>query len=509
MAGKTILWIALLIPVCWLFGVHVSDPVRVIIFITVVALLFPKFRHLLLNFKTLSQFQSRLLLIFIIIYPVLICAQHLIRVYAGSQSINFAYRSQVIDNVVNQGGLYSSILSSDFSLQNWLTHHFNPVLVIPGLLGFIGVPAYLSQIIFLMIILSIVAVVIYKILLLRNYSREVIFIPIVIFFSIYSVRHPLTFGIEDEFFALPFIALAFLYLFKHNFGISCLFILLTFTVKESFFLLGISWGALGIMLYYKDMLQLSKTDIYYSIALIILGATFFVLYIFGHEILFGKVYEHLHKAGGLDSLFDSEIIFDKLYHFVLLFFPFLFFPFIYRKCLILLIPAIPFILLMFYSNYMYQATDYYAVIPSFVIFISCVYFLPEKDNRVLKSVRPGILILILSIAFIHGTWKPAKILAEADSGTFSYRSDVESAGIYINSKDDKVLVSLSLAPLSTMFKKLSVIIDESKISNRDFDFVLIKKDDADELKNDLEKYTAPIDTLGHNMNILLFERKQH
>lgn len=504
---KIFSWILISIPLLWLTGLHVTDLVRVILGVFLIGLFFPKFRKALLEFYSLSKLQSRLLLVFLILYPFVMCAQHLIRVFNGTQGINFAYRTQVIDNFVNRGMMYSTILQSDYSPQNWLAHHFNPILIIPALFGFIGYKAYISQIICMFLIIILVSVVTYKIMKLRGYSKNVIYLPIVFFFSIYSVRAPLTFGIEDEYFAMPFIALAYYFLFKNRFTLSCLFVLMTFSVKESFFLFGISWGIMGIILYTKELFGLKKKDVYLSIGFIFLGSVCFYVYTFGHEILSGKPYEHFHKAVDITAFFQSEILLDKFYNFVLLFLPFLFFSFFQRKSLLLIIPAAPFILMMFYSNFMFSATDYYAVIPSFIIFISCVYYLPEKNKNFLNFIRPGIFVAMFSIAYLYGTWKPVKMIIQADSSSFASYNDLEEVNNKYINENDRVLVSLSLAPISTMIKNLSVIVDQSRISNRDFEYVIIKKDNAVELKDDLEKFTIPFDTTGHNSNILLFKRK--
>lgn len=507
--AKIFSWILIFIPLLWLTGLHVTDAVRVILGVLLIGLFFPEFRKTLLEFISLSKLQSLLLLVFLILFPFVLCAQHLMRVYNGTQGINFAYRTQVIDNFVSTGEFYSTILQSDYSHQSWLAHHFNPILVIPALFGFMGFKAYMGQIVCLFLIIISVAIVIFQILRLRGYSKSVSYFFIVFFLSIYTVRHPLIFGIEDEFFALPFIAIAFYFLFKNKFPLSCIFVLMTFSVKESFFLLGISWGIMGLLLYKKEMFGLKKNDVYLSVGLILFGSVCFYLYTFGHEILFGTAYEHFHKAGTITSFFDGEILIDKLYNFILLFLPFLFFPFIQRKCLLLIIPAVPFILLMFYSNFMFLATDYYAVIPGFIIFISCVYYLPEKNKNYLNLVRPGIFVIAMSIAYLYGTWKPVKMLAEADSRYFVSYNDMEEAGRKYIKVNDRVLVSLSLAPLSTMIKNLSVIVDQSRISNRDFEYVILKKDNVDEYKKDLEEYTLPLDTLGHNSNVLIFKKRQN
>jgi hypothetical protein len=156
---------------------------------------------------------------------------------------------------------------------------------------------------------------------------------------------------------------------------------------------------------------------------------------------------------------------------------------------------------------MFSATDYYAVIPSFIIFISCVYYLPEKNKNFLNFIRPGIFVAMFSIAYLYGTWKPVKMIIQADSSSFASYNDLEEVNNKYINENDRVLVSLSLAPISTMIKNLSVIVDQSRISNRDFEYVIIKKDNAVELKDDLEKFTIPFDTTGHNSNILLFKRK--
>ncbi|MCX6163352.1 MAG: hypothetical protein NTU73_00570 [Ignavibacteriae bacterium] len=138
-------WIFVMLPVVWIFGVHVTDLVKIFLILFLISLLFPSVRKSYSENLTLTNLQKKIILFFLIVYPVLIGLQQLARVYVGGQGINFAYHSQIVENFSVKGGLYSTLLNSDdYTPVQWITHHLNAVFYLPGMLGFLGIPGYMS-----------------------------------------------------------------------------------------------------------------------------------------------------------------------------------------------------------------------------------------------------------------------------------------------------------------------------------------------------------------------------
>lgn len=468
--SKVLTWVFVIIPLIWIFGVHITDAVKIFLILFLISLLFSSIRKLYSENFILSNIQKKLILFFFIIYPVFIGLQQLARVYVGGQGINFAYHSQIVENFSVKGGLYSTLLISDsYKPIQWITHHLNAIFYLPGMLGFLGIPGYMSLIIFEVLVIAITMFSFGKFLGFLGYEKDIRIIFILILFCGYSLRHSYIWGVEDEFFALPFIPLMYMYYIKDKYWCVFIFILITFLVKESLTLLGVSFSMMALI----DIIFIKKQrdikNIIPFILLIIISSGIFLFYFFGQTYFLDKSYEHYSKLDNLGNLFDISVIFEKFKYYFLVLLPFLFYPLWTKRGILLSVPVLPFFGLSFISGAMYHIEDYYSMIPTMIFAVVTVITLKERRHEMLKSIKLGIPLLLLFIAFLFGTWKPGIMFINSLKEKYITQKVFEPLP-----KDARIYTSESLFPLLVKFDKLSIFYD-SNPCRKNFDLLIIRK----------------------------------
>jgi hypothetical protein len=466
----TLTWIFVVLPIVWIFGVHVTDLAKIFLSLFLISLLFPSVRKSYSEYIVLSNFQRKIILFFLIIYPVLIGLQQLARVYVGGQGINFAYHSQIVENFSVKGGLYSTLLNSDdYTPVQWITHHLNAVFYLPGMLGFLGVPGYMSLAIFEVIVIFITMFSFKKFLDFLGYEGDVKLIFITLLFCGYALRHSYIWGVEDEFFALPFIPVVYMFYLKEKYWYVFIFILLTFLVKESLTLLGVSFSIMAFIDFVFIKKQKNFKTLLPFIILIIISSGIFLFYFFGQAYFLDKSYQHFSKLDNLNNLFDLSILYKKFFYYALALLPFLFFPLWTKRGILLSIPVLPFFGLSFISGAMYNIEDYYSMIPTMIFAVVTVITLKERKPEFLKNIYIGIPVLLLFIAFLFGTWKPGIMVINSLKEKYITQKVFEPLP-----PDVRIYSSESLFPLLTKFEKLSIFYDGNPCK-KNFDLLIIRK----------------------------------
>lgn len=471
---QILIWFVTALPIIWIFGVHITDAVKILLVIFIVSLFFPSVRKFYLEDFSLSGFQKKLIIFFLVIYPVLIGAQQLIRVYVGGQGINFAYHSQIVDNLAERGGLYSTIINgNDYKPIQWITHHLNAVFYLPGLLGFIGIPGYMSLVIFEVLVIVLTMLSLKKLLGYLGYESDIKLIFIFLLFCFYSLRHSYIYGVEDEFFALPFIPLVYMFYLKEKYWLVFVFILLSFLVKESLTLFGFAFGIMAFI----DFLTIGKKkenkNLLPFIFLIIISTGIFVFYFFGQSYFFGQGYQHYSKLDSINSFLNPSELFDKLKYYFLILLPFLFFPLWTKRGLLLSIPVLPFLGLSFVSGFMHNVTDYYSMIPTIIFAVVTAITIKDKKPEMLKKIYLGLPVLLMLIAFLFGTWKPGIMVINSLKEKYITQKVFDSLPM-----ESRIYTSESLFPLLTKFEKLSLFYDKNPC-RKNFDLLIIRKKERD------------------------------
>jgi hypothetical protein len=209
------------------------------------------------------------------------------------------------------------------------------------------------------------------------------------------------------------------------------------------------------------------------IILFIISAFIFLFYFFGQTYLLNKSYEHYSKLDSVNNLFEIPVVFAKFKYYFLILLPFLFFPLWTKKGILLSIPVLPFFGLSFISGAMYNIEDYYSMIPTMIFAVVTVITLKEKKPEILKSIKLGIPILLLLIAFLFGTWKPGRIIIISLKEKYITQKVFEPL-----QKDLRIYTSESLFPLLTKYEKLSIFYDKNPC-RKNFDLLIIRKKERD------------------------------
>lgn len=186
----------------WSVGIHVADLARVVVALCAI--------FLLLEYKTNkslgnslfdpSVILQRILFGFLVYYCILIPVYLISKVYAGSQGIDFAIFTQVIDSVARLHNFASSMIANESV--SFLGHHFVPFLAVPGLLGVFGIPSYVSGSIIHGLSVSSAVVGVFWISRLVGLSRGLALFATLLCFINPSLRHTVFWGIHDETFAI-------------------------------------------------------------------------------------------------------------------------------------------------------------------------------------------------------------------------------------------------------------------------------------------------------------------
>ncbi|MBS1495037.1 MAG: DUF2079 domain-containing protein [Bacteroidetes bacterium] len=496
--NTAIAWLFLLLPLGWIFGLHPNDAARTICGIILILLLIPKTREFFKKPLALSNFQKNLLLIFIVLYPLVISVQHLLRMYLGGEGINVAYFTNVLNNFPQNKSLLLT-LNKDVPY-NHLLHHFSPIFYLPAALTLLGIPGYMSFVIFELIIISSVIIIFQKILSHLGYSSTIKYIFIVLLLCNYSIRHSFNWSIEDEFFALPFIMVAYYYFLKKKPWLILLSLLISCTVKESIFLFSSAFCLMIVLMNFRDKTEFKKYNTLF-ISLGIMSLVCFALYIFGQPFFLGKTYDHLSKAGSVNSLFDFNTIKEKFLYLVFLLLPFLFFPLFYKKGWILNIPVLPFLFLSMVSSIpnLYNTMDYYSVIPSTIFAITTVINLKEFNIKFTNEVSRGLAIILICIAFFLSGWKPAKIIYSAFDEKFVTEKNFERLNhSYV------VASSESLVPLLIGFKEVKTF-EKENLKNMTFDYLVIREKEKEQLPDDYNSFLKKDENLSTN-ELIVFHK---
>lgn len=495
-----IAWLFLLLPIGWLCALHPNDLARIICGVVIILCFIPKVRQFFSKPIELNRAQTYLLLFYVIAYPLVISLHHLFRMYCGGEGFNVAH----FTNVINNFSVYKSLLLTvdRDKPYNHLLHHFSPVLYLPASLTLIGIPGYLAFVLSELFIMAALILIFKKILSYLGYSKSISLIFIVLLISNYSLRHSFNWGIEDEFFAVPFILMSYYFFLRKKPWLTFVSLLLCCTVKESMFLYSFFFCAMVILIVKSEKSEFKKYNPLF-ISWGIVSLILFSLYIWGQPFLFGKTFDHISKAGSVSSLLDFNSIKDKISYLFFLLLPFLFFPILNKKSLIWIIPALPFIMLSMVSNVkgLYDATDYYSVLPVTVFAAATVIELKNVNKLYLTQMKSGLAIILICISFFLSGWKPTKVIINSIGQNY-----VTSENFKELPKNSTVMSTESLVPFLVGFDKLKFYYEEKL--NEDYDFFIMRENEKEMVPESFRSALVKDEKLSSS-DVWVFRKKTH
>ena len=336
--------------------------------------------------------------------PMLVLAHGWSRVLAGRMGIDFALFSQCVHSISTTGLPMTSLLGLE--PVNFLTHHFAPILYLPGALAFVGVDAPLA------LLLAQAIAFAASLLGLHVAARrlglgelESAAWTLVIALSP-NVRPELLWGVHDEVLSVPFVIWGFVALLSGRPVLSMVLVLASALGKESYFALAPLW----CFVVWRWTRPPARVLIWCGViaAISIAGGAF---YVFGQPIWADKPFDHFGKLAPTAATLGSTLGARGL--FLLSFFAGVFFlPLLSARARLLCLIAAPFIGLGLIAEdtEMYRLTGYHSIVPQVLLGLAGAVGLADAGPR-LKRVVPLLLaaLLLLQLSWnARSLWKPAR-----------------------------------------------------------------------------------------------------
>jgi len=449
----------------WILDVYVKDAARVLFVAAGAAMLF-RGSWPSAPIKLAGR-HNVITIALIAVYFFSLLSGQVLGVYLGTHGIDFAIYCQVIDSVSRHGGLFTSLVDAEW--MNFVTHHFSPILYAPGSLGFLGIPAYLIGPLFHFLCVALAAHAFYEIGRALGFGRA-----LCLFFLLLTLFNPsfmkgLLWDIHAEIFALPFIGYAFLFWLKKRHWLAALMVALSTTAKESLFLFAIVFAAMALAdaMFFKS----NKMTKNFAAPYLLVGGwglASFIGYFFMQPLLFGKEFDHFSKLASPEIFFRPDILFAKAWFVVFLFLPVLAFPLWGWRSALTVAPAAPFVAIILVSGFdeMFKPMNYYAVVPTYLIYISALIGLKTRYPQWQKAIPAGLYLLLLLSVFSFAQMKPMKTFKQAFREPWLMESQLAAIP-----DSATVVVSNAAAPLLYRCAQLRRLWSASR-TLPDFDYIV-------------------------------------
>jgi uncharacterized membrane protein len=466
------------LPILWAFGVHVSDLARIIVVIFVgLALWRPEFRQIDLPE---SKWLKRSLVFFIVSFLFYVTLLQIWQTELGRQGIDFAIFTQAIDSISRKGAPVTSLVGMEW--RNFIWHHFSPILYVPGLLGFVGMPAYVAGSLVHGVAVSLGALAFW--LTARkvfNHSSAWSLAALTILLVNPSFRHGVLFAIHDEIFALPFLGFAY-YGFlskRHSLAMFCLLGMML--AKESMFVVAAAFGVMALIESRNDQ-SIPRTS---YLVIVILGVGAFLGYAFLQPAILGKSFEHSDKLATMDELLRGDWLIAKAWYVTFLFLPFLAFPLWQRRSLFLIIPALPLVGLSLVSRFyaMWQPLNYYGVVPTYIMGFACLVGL---GRGIRWKLNGSAVALLVALGFCWSGKKPLR------TGIDYFREPhVAPAQLVAIPSDAKVIASPPAALMLYRVEMIWRLWTANRYPPEDFDYIVTLRREEAEIGKALMQRSRP------------------
>lgn len=447
-------WAPAILGGLWLSGFHVANVAQAVVAVLAARYFFGGRKA---ETRSESPKHASFYLLFVAIFVVFSFLHPIGETLLGRQSIDFAIFTQVIDSIAHRGAPVSSLIG--VSWQNFLAHHFTPILYLPGLLAMTGIPAYICGSLLHALAVAGGALSFYlsakKLGLTRTEAAAYVFL----LFVTPTFRQALFFGIHDEIFALPFLGFAFYAWICERPMRMLLCLVGASTCKESMFIVV---GAFATMTLFEEALKgrYRRTQIVVSSLGLFYGFCGTVGYFFLQPFLLAKEFDHADKLASLDELFSLSTMTEKLWFLTLLLLPLIGFSLLKVRRFHLFLPALPLLAIIFVSRFeeMWKPMNYYGVIPTFLLFMAMLH----QRTLSLKTWP-----LAVALCFCWNGKKPAKTLVQTLSSPWVSSRDLD----FIPS-DSTVIVS-SNAALALQRIQLPIRDWQAQHHNiRNFDYIV-------------------------------------
>ena len=351
----------------------------------------------------LSRWFERAALVLLALVPLAVAVHQSVRVVAGLQGVDFAIFTQAT-HAIARTGVPTTTLLFDEPI-NFLTHHFAPVLYVPGLVTWLGVPAPFALIGCYALCLGLALAALRRFCLGAGLNPALATAWTLVVVLSQSMRPELLWGVHDEIFALPLVGWSLVLLQERKWLPSLLLAAACVVAKESFFAFPLFWTALA-WLHGRPPRRVMITALILSAAWVLAGA----MYVFGQPLWSGREFDHLDKFE-LKALSNPEYLGARLGFLAALLVPLLAFPLRGRAALTWCLPALPFLALCLLSSdpEMFRPTGYHATIPAFLFGFAGAVGLKASEGRALSSRLVVLALLAAQLGYgAVSLWLPLR-----------------------------------------------------------------------------------------------------
>lgn len=389
----------------WAAGQFAEDLARVFAGMLVLVAIVMSRRGETSSFPTWA---APLLSSFLISLPFLFFAHGWSRVLAGRMGVDFAIFTQSVHSIATVGLPSTSLLGPEPVA--FLTHHFAPILYVPGALAFVGMAPPLA------LLLAQAIAVAASLLGIRVAAQQVgltkleaTALTLAVGLGA-NVRPELLWGVHDEVLSVPFAIWAVVALLRGQPRLSMVLMLLSALGKESYFALPPVWCFI-VWRWSRPSRSVLLTCALLAGCSVAAGA----FYVFGQPLWADKPFDHFDKlapaASGLALTIGPRALFVFSFFGWLLMLPLV----SARSRLLSLLPA-PFIALGLVANdpEMYRFTGYHSIVPQLLLGLAAGVGLADSGPK-LRRVAPIMLsaLICLSLSWnARSLWKAAREASE-------------------------------------------------------------------------------------------------
>jgi hypothetical protein len=343
----------------------------------------------------------------LILFPFVVGLYQATRVVAGMMGVDFAMFTQA-SHAIARTGVPTTTLLFDEPV-NFLTHHFAPVLYLPGFVTWLGVPAPFALIACYALSFGLALWALRRFCIGAGLAPATATLWVLVVALSQSIRPEILWGVHDEIFALPLAGWSLVLLQERRWLPSLALAASTVVAKESFFVFPLVWCVLAWTQTVRPErsrgMELRSVGARPSTPLGLngVGMTGWLIaalwliaggvYVIGHSWWSGREFDHLNRfefsalgtGTGERALFLAALLG-----------PLLFFPLRSRAALAWCVPALPFIALCLLSSdpEMFRAAGYHATIPAYLLGFAGAVGLKSTEGKWLSS--PMVVLTLLA-----------------------------------------------------------------------------------------------------------------
>jgi uncharacterized membrane protein len=410
-----------LVLLLWLLGVHTGTVAKVGIALAIVTqLTLYKVRSARFDLSKAESWH----LAFLLLWLVLLFGYQFAQVQLGQQGFDFAIFSDIFLHFASSLRLDTILIGSN--VESFLTHHFSPILALPGGIAWLGVPPQIAAIIAHVLGVTFALYYLYRFAKDAGLANAIVIFCLVLLALNPTFRIGLSWEVHEETYALPFLALSYLFWQRKQHTKAALALCVCMLCKETFFFFAITFSLMALVISRLEQQPLKKLLPYLIVSLIAcFGIWFYILF---PPAFIGKTFDATGRISSVSELFSASMLQSKFTFLARLFLPFLLAPFWTLRGAILAFPVVAFLGPILLSNFenMFHPYNYYGVVPTFILAFASVASIQQRFLQV-RSIAPAFYLFLICLPLLAGgPVRPMRTILELRRGPLLSAQELKS-----------------------------------------------------------------------------------